>query len=639
MALRTKTLCYAWGNNLNAFAGGATASLGTVTLTVPETASRTFRAAVFEWYSRDANTAATTYSVPNLVVTLGANGATAITHTNQAADSGEHQSWAFQQDLTTYFGTAFGTTTTADCHVQVSMNGGSHSVPSAKLYLTYEYDDASATTRARTVHIPLDSPTGALGTGTTTISGIPNLDTLLPESTKSYKQIWFEIWGNEVATGTTSGSAVYWLDAEATQVGDGTRTQNLQSSCAVRSMWVRDDMTTNATHTFNIRVPTGTMTMNHPGVILGVTYTYDHSASGTVMNSLQLPFQLDVTSVGHTTATDQSVARVPIWVQESSPTLAQSGMLLTYSSDYGTATTVSIAGGTQTARAYTEAAQLYCGQLALTQRVDSGGAAGVGFAIARGLNYFEPKGFNAAANTSVGAMDGVLYLNYTSLKDSNGDGVHNHTTVWPLYVWNSTNVGQTKVIAATTTTPNIPESNYYIWNVGNCVIHNHNAASMIGLELEHEYLAGEGPGDGFFPGGVWITRTDSENGVYWFFSNMATDYFKPHPIDPNSNKVNIETARKYYVQCPTIGYTSARQYVTYHAITYSIGGTVNNYAGNGSGIVVEVIDDLSNNVLTQGTTTTNGVFSINWYDNTRSYFLSAFQDNSHYGRSGTATAS
>src|SRR5690606_36061901 len=100
------------------------------------------------------------------------------------------------------------------------------------LYVTYQYDDTS-TTQIKTVFIPLDSATGAAptGAGATEIgtNQVPNLDSELPEASKTYRDIFFLAEGNESSTSTAAFTLAFSLDAEA-NADDGSHTANLNSS-------------------------------------------------------------------------------------------------------------------------------------------------------------------------------------------------------------------------------------------------------------------------------------------------------------------------------------------------------------------------------------------------------------------------
>lgn len=80
-------------------------------------------------------------------------------------------------------------------------------------------------------------------------------------------------------------------------------------------------------------------------------------------------------------------------------------------------------------------------------------------------------------------------------------------------------------------------------------------------------------------------------------------------------------------------------YITYHAITYAVSGTISGYTGDGSGIVVDVHRADTDEKVLSGITAAGGGFSLTWYDNVVTLFAQAIQDATHVGRSNDVVAS
>ena len=79
---------------------------------------------------------------------------------------------------------------------------------------------------------------------------------------------------------------------------------------------------------------------------------------------------------------------------------------------------------------------------------------------------------------------------------------------------------------------------------------------------------------------------------------------------------------------------------TYNSIIYPISGTCSGFSGDGSGIAIEfyrISDSVTEHILDL-TTTSNGVFSGYWIDNTENIYAMARQDDTHVGRSTNGTA-
>ena len=207
MAVRNKTIEYAFALS-TASVASATARDFTqlAALAIPETTSRTFRSVTLEVSAVDNGTAAASLTAVLIGIALGAVARDDATVTQTITNSGENQSFLFSRDVTSYFVTNYtGTTMTADCRLTVS--GVITSNATAKLIITYEYDDGD-TTQIKTVKIPMDGNTGNLTTSFANLGGvasqIPALDTFLPEASITYRDIFFQM---DTHSGTTAAAA------------------------------------------------------------------------------------------------------------------------------------------------------------------------------------------------------------------------------------------------------------------------------------------------------------------------------------------------------------------------------------------------------------------------------------------------
>ena len=221
MAIRTKTIEYAFALSTTSVASAAARTFTALTVNIPETTSRVFRSVIVEYSCYDGGTAASSLTAVNLSIQVGAVAVSAATVTQTITNSGEEQSWYFTKDATAYFqtnfsGTSQSITAAMTCTGPITQNA------SAKLIITYEYDDAAATTRIKTVKIPVDGNIGNATTGLLDVGGlanqIPNLSTFLPEATKVFRNIFFEM---QVHTGTTAaGSSTLNVAYNGTTVSD-----------------------------------------------------------------------------------------------------------------------------------------------------------------------------------------------------------------------------------------------------------------------------------------------------------------------------------------------------------------------------------------------------------------------------------
>ena len=634
MALRTNTIEYAFTQYETSLATATRYDFGAITIYIPETTSRTFLSVFVEVTCLDNVTVAASITANLVGIKLGAvafnDDSTTVTITN----SGEQVGYHLMRDVTSYFSTNFGAGSSQTCQVGVTITGASTINHTAKLIITYQAEEQQ--TRIKTVRIPLDSGTGALTASLVSIgsSQIPNLSTFLPESSITYRDIFFNIEGNEMAAGTTDFSHNCALDAEAADA-DGLHEQGLQSSRWFRRIWKRTDMTTNATHDLKMSVTNvAGGTCNHLSIVLYVTYEYDHTNSSTIINSLAIPFGIVNSSTSGIAAGDQDTYQFKFFIEEPTTiSLVQSGVQLYWQND--AASNLSVLCGSQSARAYTDAAGTNCGGFSCSHRIDSGGAQGAGITLARGEVTFKTSVYSSVANVRHNAVGGVLYLNYTSGKATNGAGTHNHTIIWGTHFKNA----NLYLVQLATVQPAIPETLYYTNNVGWQAYTNKDTTGINNnavCEYSAERTTGEGPETGFAIMGAFAGYTDLESGVCKF-SDDGTDVFDRHPNEVDTNRLALETSRSFALK--TYKHVcGAMLYITYYAITNTVSGTVSGYTSDGSGITVDIHRADTDEKVLSATTAAGGTYSTTWYDNTVNLYGHARQDATHLGRSDDGAA-
>ncbi len=295
MAQRIKTIEYAFPL--------ATATVATTVardftqiaaLDIPETTSRTFRSVILEVSFLDTATATTSLTAVLIGIGLNAVARSDATVTKTLANSGEQSSYLFSRNVTSYFQTNYtGTSMTADCRVTATGPGNNNAT--AKLIITYEYDD-SATTLAKTVRIPVDGNTGTITTTLTNIGGVANqwplLDTFLPEMGIVYKDIFFQIDNHEGTTAAQATNPQLNLRFDgSTTIADGAHEDALNSDRSYRRIdKLLGLVTTTATHNIEVSVTQTAASFNNAcisGVIV-VTYTYTPFAALTLNEDLDI---------------------------------------------------------------------------------------------------------------------------------------------------------------------------------------------------------------------------------------------------------------------------------------------------------------------------------------------------------------
>lgn len=648
MAQRTKTIEYAF-DFATASVASATARDFTqlAAVAIPETSSRTFRSVTLECSAVDNGTAAASNTAVLIGIALGGVGRSDVTVTVTITNSGENQGFLWTRDVTSYFVTNYtGATMTADCRLTVTGNTTSNCT--AKLIITYDYDDSAATTRIRTVKIPMDGNTGDLTTSFTNMGGvasqIPLLDTFLPETSKVFRDIFFQIEYNTGTTVATSSELTMRYDG-ATSVTELAHARTLNSGVSCRRIdKLLATLTTSATHSVEALT---TSTTGNPcpclSGVLVVTYEYDHTNSTTLMNSAQFSAY---TERGYNagTATGDKARYSPIFtVQEPATiTLVQSGIMVSFVG--GGTTTHDLRVGSQASRTFVHNAAAYCKMLNFMRRLDSGAAGGSGHTIARGFNTMTIDVFTTSATDGNRGTcpSGIVYLNYTSGKDADGDGVHLHTTHWISRAYLSTGqlLGRNQV--TTSVTPIIAETDYWISSVTHQTIIqiSGTGATDLAIVMHCEVQSGEAEAAGWRNIMSWIFESDNEAG--YFFGWHDEGLFKQWSGDPRPRVLDIETNRDYRFDT-NISSTALWQFstlVTYHAITYAIADSITE-SGGGT-VTIKAHLDATAGLLPEGikiantSRVGNGAYSMTWFDNTVKVFARARESASLVGISDNA---
>lgn len=628
MAQRTKTIEYVFPISTTSVATATARDFTPFTLYIPENTSRTFRSVILEMSFEDNGTTASSLSVILQGIQIDALGRNDQSNTQTLTNSGENQSYTVLRDCTAYFQTNF-TSTSHTVNARLTVTGQITVNATAKLIITYEYSDTPATTRIKTVKIPIDGNNGSLTTtlnNVGSINQIPVLDTFLPEASKVYRDIFFEIFTH---TGQTTGTTSTTLNMRY----DGATTISTTHQGALNSDYMvhridklisgaTPSFTTNAIHS----VEASTSSTNAPfpclGGVLVVTYEYDHSTSTRVINSIEVPAVDETGYVGGTTIADASEFERTLFIQEPGTiTLVQSGILMSCI-DAG-AITLDIRNGTQTSRAYAHPATARCGNVFFMRRFDSGavGSSG-GYTFDRGLNMLSVTFFTTSATVgNLGTnVSGTYFINYLSDISGNGDGEHSHTTKWLNRPYSVSLVP--KSTYTQTITPIIPETDYYTIGVGfQLLLYSISGFQQGGICFQGELGAGEGQGAGWYDFYSTFLASDTENAQSWLWAR-ARDEFKRHPEDPETSRMNIETSRSFRFDSSTALLNhQAIQVLTYHGFLYNIDGAIAN--SSGGTITINLHRSDNGELVHQISRTGDGSFAIDWHDNTIPVYIVA----------------
>lgn len=629
-ATRVKTVEYAFQHSSETVASAAVRSYAPITVYIPELTGRRFKSVFTVADVHENGTTAVNATAFLTGVGINALTVSSVTFSDTMTNSGENVGYVFVGSFTAYFQSNFvGSSETVKANTVLTGPGSNNT--SLKLVITYEYDD-SATTRIKTVRIPIQSSTSTIPTTLTEIgtNQIPNLNNFLPEASKVFRDIFFEIYnveGTITAFGTDPQMSVALDNEGAWQ--DSPHVDTLVSDRAYKWIWKRTNMATDREHSFKAATTALSMPFNVTGAILNVTYEYDHSTSTSVINSVILSAADENGYSGGTTELDASLFSREIIINEPGPiTLKQSGVL--FSGTAGGTVTNILKTPLQAGTTYLYAVNtVNAGSRNIVHRIDLEN----GFSLARGTNTFDLIWWRTAGTTSnmTSIPSAVLYLNYTSGISTMGGGEANHLhTVFDLLAPASNDVSLLEVASSFS----IPETYWWQSSAGMFAWYGNigGGGGTSGLAIKAEIKPGEWRSNGWDDIFTGLFAMDPEYGYSLLLPRSGKNY-KKHPGDPDTNKLNPLTTRNLRFESSQSSYYQAASFLTYRTSTVTVTGTIYNYNGNGSGITVKLFDSNDHEHIGTVTTSAGGTFSFVWYDDTNPIYGQAYQSELKFGRS------
>lgn len=708
MTTRTNTVEYAFPFSAASVASAANRDFTAITVALPSVSA--FKSVHLEVSATDDLGTAANLTAVAIGIQLNAVAINTSTVTFTVTNSGENQAFLFTRDVTSYFTTNWaGTSMTA--LARVVFTGVSTINATAKLVITYEYDDTAATTKIKTVRIPVDGNTGNLTTTLTALGGvsnqIPALDTFLPEAAKTIQSFFFQMDVN-TATSAAAAAALTMRYDGATSVSDTSWGHTLNSDTFYRRIDDLSALSTSAAHTIEAAV-TGTVTGFNGSCLNGVivvTYTFTPVANTTLNGSIDssqtsvvvtdastwpaAPFTIQVdteklrvtarstntltvtrgydgtSAAAHSTgadvlatimnsvmitavdeagwaggtATDKGRFKRDILINEPGfIQLQQSGVLVTQNDAGSPALDLRV--GSQASRVFTHQATAHCGGFSSMRRIDAGSAGGVaGMTLDRGRNdlivdYFTTSATagNLGSNTSA-----ALFLNYTSGQSALGGVDHNHSVAFILLPWETGGNVQRKVKSPTATTPAIAEANYFIMAASYWLVlqTSGTAVGNLAVTMNAEVLSGEAEGAGWRALYSALFASDAEIGPSISFARGRTE-FKRWPLDPDTSRLDIESARRYRFDVNLNRGCSWQcvAWVTYSAITFSKSIAI---TGTGGGTAtVNVRRASTGEVVWSGSRVGDGSVTATLYEDTDTKFTEVRVSDLLVGRSGDWT--
>jgi hypothetical protein len=295
---RTKTVEYFVGQYYGTGIASATVTNYDFTVYLPDAISSAsvVRSAYIEYNSLIGATDATATNFQlGLVGSLTSLSAPAVID-----QTGESTPVGMKLDATAKLQSIIQGAGTFNLRFTTSITGPIHYGESAKLMITYDYNDA-ATTQVKTIYAWVHSQAATVASAGTVTSAIFNLG--LPESSITSRSTWIETRGYVNAALTTG---FYW-NAETQR--DIVWNNTLNSYGYVALVSPTSTYNPNTNNTFTIKSVSGAFSA--PTAILGYTYSFDYSASTELMNSLKILLYQGTETASTATLTGNKVINIP----------------------------------------------------------------------------------------------------------------------------------------------------------------------------------------------------------------------------------------------------------------------------------------------------------------------------------------
>lgn len=638
-----KTVVFCGGSTDSTSVASAVERATSQTVTLPEIGI-TFLSVRVIWHVRDDNAAAASITAVAMRVRLGLATSTTVTVTDTITNSTEHQTYEFSVDATTHFNSNWsGPSMNLECGLTITGNATCNH--SWRVEITYNYNDVSDPI-TKTIRIPIESTQQILTTAYQSIGGTNQLPILsggsivMPEGSITILNAFIELWGNDVSTATTD----FTLDLNIPGVGSLTSAyrceQGLNSATWCRVLWDITSVVGSMTSATQLEARSPTLTSRFEwlcGYVV-ITYQCDLPVPGvdSTYNSILLAAFDDVGQAGGTAAANRKQDVLDFFIQEPATiTMQPSAVYFFYNTP--AAGNFAVAVGGQGDRTFTMGTPTStCGQRSFGQRIDSGGTSGAGITLARGRNTLTTNWRNSANTSDDWNVSGYAIINYISGVAADGVASHNQSCSWIAFQYAA---DATVRMADQLRTPVFPAEYFLTGAAVECAWIS-SALAIAPIAIEAQYETGEGPdnnGVGWEPLYFGSVSTDGENGLSTNWGR-ARHFFRRYAGDVDTERADAETTRQFRVTNPDSIWSNLCLWTTTHSIMSDVAGTVTDYAGDGSGITVNVFRDGTGERILSTTTAVGGTYSVAWYDDTEDLVAECREDATHVGRSDRGTA-
>lgn len=616
-------------------------TLGTPTVYIPENSvinPVTFTSVMVYIFAQDMSTATGgTVTEYRVACTLSGAGATTFTETDDLPNSGENWGGIFGPiDFTSHFTTNFGTVTSKSCQVDIYFDistGTTTTVNGASGYfeITYTYNDAEAN-RIETVAIGLESITGALTTTANTSYGtIPQLlgggGWLNGYASPTIRHVWAECKSASGTNNLTTAQVLNWGFNGAGGGGSSdSRNNNLGTDTYQFLQIDLSALTFTGTNTLDLWSSVATR-YQCLAVTIYVSFEYVVSGTTRVLNYVEVPVEFESPINGTSSANAHRFKR-SLLVPEPG-TITQRSIAFEIGWNTGAAATAQIKVGAQASfRGYAVLGNQVATQYVVQHLLDSRSASGSALTLARGENDIIIDLYRSSgAMTNV---SGVLKILYESDVSSDGIDAHSHTVYSLARQIDLTATGDNTI----SNLFDIPEANYWLQAAG-LEYYFWMQATSAALMIQAEVLSGEAAGDGWRE--LYGDQYTSDNEIaFGLWRVRARDEFRRQPADPDTNRLNIETSRGIRTTSSTTFRYGYRWLVTFHTQFFTISGTISGSAGGTVNLVLRRAD--TGEAINTGSRVGDGSYNITAFDPVTDFYIDAYEDATHYGRSKQGSA-
>lgn len=572
---------------------------------IPETIVA-FSSCYIEVTIHDLAAAATSFTTKNLSFQLGAAGYTSYPWTQTYTNSGENIVMMATIDVTANFTANWsGTSMTADLQGLFNQHANGFGNCTAKLVITYAYDETS-TSQIKTVRIPLSSTYSALATSKpgAALDTIPALDTFLPETSKTIRQITIVIEGNQHLSNLATDII---LSMELDSAGANTSSayeRALGTTSYFRYTW-QPSFDTSTTHDFYLWADRAAC--NSPIVYMVIDYEYDPDSTN-IMNSIIL--NMEISSPVGLSTTEYSSQNRYFWINEPGTiTTSRCACIVKYHSNGNPGNInhriVPSATWVQT----TSNGNVNAGSFVLQANADA-------LTLSRGRNSIGIELRSTSTTVLMTNASSFWIINYTS--ENGGVHKHNQTTYYKI----ATTEGQTASRYRISSDFSINEygANSFRTGIGLDIIYISNTTgNPAGLSVQAQLRDGA-THTGYADIYSDIATDDAETGIRYAHA-QARDLFNRWSNDTDASRIPLTDARKFKLALANncLSFTDLTLSFTTHEFAISGSGNITGGTTNAKTVrVYTAIQGLIHEETIAGVDTSYG---FTWYDNVYDVFV------------------